>query len=242
MDPSKDEPLNGAEASRDRNLISLDPLTKKSKRTHRKKSQVPNLIDSYEGMQRPSLVSSKKNGRHESKKSKISKLSEDQQDVLRRFFSFVLARLRLMKLKDAVNAISWAPRVMPPKDEVQKFVQETGGKAGTYLKDTFRVSSEQKGDRPSIIGSFQWTKIDTSDPAKFMVVNINNNNGIGRSYHTGLIRFFMEHVWGIRRPDVVISVTGGVMNSARCFLLLYVSCRRCNSISARTRRTRLCGV
>ena len=96
----------------------------------------------------------------------------------------------------------------PSEEEVQEFVKQTAGRSGTYVKDTFMVASEDKIPASNCIGSFQWTKIDTSDPAKFMVVNINSETG--KSYNTILIRFFMEHVWGIRKPDVVISVTGGV--------------------------------
>ena len=104
----KQDQLFNAEVPRERNGISLDPLTKKSKRTHRKKSQVPGLIDSYEGMQRPGLLASKadkRNGKHESKKSKLSKLSETQQEALRRFFSLVHARMKLKKLLKAVDSI-----------------------------------------------------------------------------------------------------------------------------------------
>ena len=41
-----------------------------------------------------------------------------------------------------------------------------------------------------------------NEDLKFMTVDVSD-------YNPHLIRFYMEHVWKLKRPEVIISVTGG---------------------------------
>lgn len=49
----------------------------------------------------------------------------------------------------------------------------------------------------------------------YMTVNVPPKGqaaDIHNSYNPHLIRFYMEHVWKLKRPDVIITVTGGAMD------------------------------
>ena len=45
----------------------------------------------------------------------------------------------------------------------------------------------------------------------FMTVNVprkGHDNDLTSNYHPHLIRYYIEHVWKLKRPDIIISVTG----------------------------------
>ena len=109
-----------------------------------------------------------------------------------------------------------APKERPSPDTIQEFVDKTGGGTGSLSDDDgfFRRESAAKsnqvmhngGGERVASGKFHWSEAaaDVADPAQYIIANTGQN-----ADNVHLLRFFSFYEWGLRRPELILTITGG---------------------------------
>jgi hypothetical protein len=120
---------------------------------------------------------------------------------------------------------------LPTNKQVEVFVRATGGGKGKYVKDNnydpISIKSTKKcqvfnqADRCKAEGlsegkglGFGRVKFRNDDEPK-PYVRVPWHNGDGVSTPSELLLHFVERVWGLERPNLVVSVTGAATDSLK---------------------------
>jgi hypothetical protein len=142
---------------------------------------------------------------------------------------------RLSDICDRARPISLThvlTKMSTPSDkQIEVFVRATGGGKGTYEKDNsyepiLNQSAKQcqvfnQNERCKAAGlsgkkglGFGRVKFRNDDEPK-PYVRVPWDNGEGVSTPSDLLLHFVEHVWGLERPHLVVSVTGAATDSLK---------------------------
>lgn len=114
-----------------------------------------------------------------------------------------------------------APKERPSSSLVADFVARTGGGHGDAPDDDgfFRVKKGSKtnqvvphdaADNPrACSGKFFWSDAskDHADPAQYVIARTGGN-----ADNMHLLRFYAFYEWGLKRPELILTVTGGAGN------------------------------
>lgn len=88
-----------------------------------------------------------------------------------------------------------------------EFIAQTGGGQGK-ISEKGQFEQNDPHQHGSMSGSFHWDKPEQGtsrqEPAHYLVVK--------QDTHVQLLKFYAQHVWGLKKPGIVISVTGGAQS------------------------------
>jgi hypothetical protein len=134
-------------------------------------------------------------------------------------------------IRDRARPISMTKMSLPSDKQFEVFVRATGGGKGDYVKDiSYDLISNQSTDQRRVFNQIDRCKAEGLAEQKglgFGRVKFRNDdepkpyvrvpwaNGEGVSTPSDLLLHFVEHVWGLERPNLVVSVTGAATDSLK---------------------------
>lgn len=117
--------------------------------------------------------------------------------------------------RNVVQSVEMATASQTDPD-VEAFIRVTGGGAGKY--DNGYFNQTERCSRPSALSENQGLgfgrikfKQDEQDPKPYIRVPWHTKEGM--STDSRLLLHFIESVWGLERPNLVVSITGGAMDT-----------------------------
>ncbi len=134
-----------------------------------------------------------------------------------------MARRRLWKKTLTLMSSAESAR----EREVEYFVRATGGGKGSYENDTsygetsnqhrvFNQKDKCKAEglsKSQGLGFGRIKFLQDDEPKPYLRVPWSNNGGI--STPSDMLLHFVEHVWGLELPNLVVSITGAATDSLK---------------------------
>jgi hypothetical protein len=114
-----------------------------------------------------------------------------------------------------------APKERPNSSHVADFIARTGGGHGDVAADDGFFVMKKRGKQNQVVphdaadntpvcsGKFFWSGAgkDIADPAQYVIARTGRN-----ADNMHLLRFYAFYEWGLKRPELILSVTGGALH------------------------------